>query len=109
MKLLFQWLFVARLKVAREGLPTPKKEQRAQNISCFVAGRPRGMHAGAFSFVYALAQEVGEMARFVFGEGSPALRRGGAMPWELQPAKCGTRGPGAHPALQPHPHADLFR
>lgn len=25
MKLLFQWLFVARLKVAREGLPTPKK------------------------------------------------------------------------------------
>lgn len=50
------------------------------------------MRAGAFSVVYALAQAVGEMAGFVFGEGSPALRTGGAMPWEQQPAKMQNAG-----------------
>lgn len=41
MKLLFEWLFVAFLEVAR-GLPAQKKEKETQSISIFHQGRHWG-------------------------------------------------------------------
>lgn len=119
MKLLFEWLFVAFLEVAR-GLPTQKKKKKgkAEHFH-FPSRQALGMCAGAFIFfVYALARVVGEMSWIGYVEISPKFTsrrkqfpgniRQLSLPLEW-PAKGRTCDPRASPALQPHPLVDLFQ
>lgn len=117
MKLLFEWLFVAFLEVAR-GLPAQKKRKGNSEHFHFPSGQALGMHAGAFIFVYALARVVGEMAWICYVEISPKFTsRRKQFPGNISqlslplewPAKGRTWDPRASPALQPHPLRDLFQ
>lgn len=117
MKLLFEWLFVAFLEVAR-GLPAQKKRKGNSEHFHFPSGQALGMLAGAFIFVYALARVVGEMAWICYVEISPKFTsRRKQFPGNISqlslppewPAKGRTWDPRASPALQPHPLGDLFQ
>ena len=86
MKLLFEWLFVALLEVAQEGLPAQKKKRKLRAFPFFLRAAT-GNACRCFHFCLRTCPSG-------WGDGLVRLRRNrpriyveeAAIPWEHQPA-----------------------